>query len=89
MIIISKLESQEIAKRFPDVSIVRTMKGDSKRGHYYLEERRDVMAFLKEYRYKNVIEEHPARRERSSPKKKPYWKKDSRRGDQKSLHTKK
>lgn len=89
MIIISKLESQEISKRFPDVSIVRTMKGDSKRGHYYLEERRDVMNFLRSYRRRNIIEEHPVQREKTSPKKKSHYKRDNRRGDQQSLRTKK
>lgn len=88
MIMINKQERDVVTTRFPDVSIVRTMRGDSKRGHYYLEERRDVMTFLREYRRRNVIEEHPARRERPSPKKKPYQKKENRRGDYKSLHTK-
>lgn len=88
MTIINKEERNVIAQRFPDVSIVRTMKGDSKRGHYYLEERRDVMNFLRAYRRRHVIEEYPVQSEKRPQRKKQNNKKN-RRGDGQSLRTKK
>ena len=50
MILISKYEKAAVSERFPSVHIARTMKQDSKRGHYYMEERRDAMAYLRELR---------------------------------------
>lgn len=50
MIQINKEEKQLIAERFPDVHIVRTMKGDSKRHHYYCEEAPRVLRFLEKMR---------------------------------------
>lgn len=47
---INAAEKQAISKKFPRVHIVRTMKSDSKRHHYYCEEQRDAMRFLKELR---------------------------------------
>ena len=68
---INRKERDAISEKFPDVSIVRTMKGDSKRKHYYLEERRDVMRFLREYRNKSVIEEHPRKKYKNYNRRKP------------------
>lgn len=50
MIQVSKEEKMIIAERFPDVHIVRTMKGDSKRHHYYCEEAPRVLRFLEKMR---------------------------------------
>lgn len=47
---INASEKQALSKRFPYVHIVRTMKSDSKRHHYYMEENRDAMRFIKELR---------------------------------------
>lgn len=50
MISINKEEKMAIAARFPDVCIVRTMKGDSKRHHYYCEEAPRVLRYLESLR---------------------------------------
>jgi hypothetical protein len=50
MIAISKEEKDVISKRFPNVHIVRTMRQKSKRHHYFCEESRGVMNYLKEAR---------------------------------------
>lgn len=50
LIKINAAEKQAISKKFPHVHIVRTMKSDSKRHHYYCEEQRDAMRFLRELR---------------------------------------
>ena len=55
MVQVTKEEKAAIVKRFPDAHIVRTMRGDSKRGHYYVEETRKIMAFLKEFRNAGVV----------------------------------
>lgn len=47
---INASEKQAISKRFPYVRIVRTMKSDSKRHHYYMEENREAVRFIKELR---------------------------------------
>lgn len=50
MVLINKDEKTAIAKRFPDAHIVRTMKGDSKRHHYYCEETLSILRFLNRMR---------------------------------------
>lgn len=50
MVLINKQEKEIIAERFPDVHIVRTMKQDSKRHHYYCEEAKRVMRLLNKLR---------------------------------------
>lgn len=50
LIKINAAEKQAISRKFPHVHIVRTVKGDSKRHHYYCEEQRDAMRFLKKLR---------------------------------------
>ena len=77
MIIINRQERDAIMEKFPDISIVRTMRSDSKRGHYYLEERRDVMKFLRNFRNKNVIEEYPPKK---NPQKQRYRNNKKRKG---------
>lgn len=46
MVAITLNEKNEIRKNFPDVHIVRTMKQDSKRHHYYMVEERAPMRHL-------------------------------------------
>jgi hypothetical protein len=50
MIAITLSEKNAIHKRFPDVHIVRTMKQDSKRHHYYMVEEFGPMRMLRELR---------------------------------------
>lgn len=50
MILINKAEKDAIHERFPNVFIIRTMKHDSKRHHYYCEEDRRVIRYLNERR---------------------------------------
>lgn len=50
MIAITKAEKDVICERFPKVHIVRTMKQKSKRHHYYCEESRGVMNYLRKAR---------------------------------------
>lgn len=50
MIAINKLEREVISKRLPNIHIVRTMKQQSKRHHYYCEENKQVMKLLSEIR---------------------------------------
>lgn len=57
MIQISKEERMAIAEMFPDVHVVRTMKSDSKRHHYYCEEAPRVLRFLDRMRSRGVIYE--------------------------------
>lgn len=50
MVAITLNEKSEIRKKFPDVHIVRTMKQDSKRHHYYMVEESAPMRYLKALR---------------------------------------
>ncbi len=56
MVAITKTEKEAIAKRFPNVHIVRTMKQKSKRHHYYCEESRAVMRYLEQLRNTSATE---------------------------------
>lgn len=53
---ITKDEKNALTKAFPNVQIVRTMKQDSKRGHYYCTEEKRVIRFLENYRNRRVVE---------------------------------
>ena len=61
MILINKAEKEAIVKKYPHTHIVRTMKQDAHRHHYYCVEDRRVMKLLEDYRNSNVVEEHPPR----------------------------
>lgn len=50
MIAITLAEKKVIHKRYPDVHIVRTMKNDSKRHHYYMVESGAPMRLLNSLR---------------------------------------
>lgn len=50
MISITKAEKEAIREKFPKAHIVRTMKQDSKRGHYYCEESNGVLGFIRQLR---------------------------------------
>ena len=57
MIAISKEEKDVISRRFPNVHIVRTMRQKSKRHHYFCEESRGVMNYLRKVRDTNQARE--------------------------------
>jgi hypothetical protein len=50
MVEINVAEKKYIVERLPFINIVRTMKQDSKRHHYYCEETRQVTDLLRELR---------------------------------------
>lgn len=50
MISINKSEAKAIRENLPNVHIVRTMRQKSKRGHYFCEESRQAVRFLKDFR---------------------------------------
>lgn len=50
MVEITQSEKKAIKERYPDVHIVRTMKQDSKRHHYYMTEDRKPMELLRKLR---------------------------------------
>lgn len=64
MIPVTKTEKFAILKKFPNAQFTRTMKQDSKRGHYYCVEQKDIMKYLKEIRRANVVEFHAAKKEK-------------------------
>ena len=51
MIAINLREKEKIAERYPNIHFVRTMKGDSKRHHYYMEESPGPMRLLRKLRF--------------------------------------
>lgn len=65
MVPVTKTEKEEILKKFPNIHITRTMKQDSRRGHYYCEEEKNAMRFLRDLRKRNVVEEHYPPKKRS------------------------
>lgn len=65
---ISKEEKKELSERFPKATFVRTMKQDSKRGHYYCVEEKSLMRALNEIRRSNVTEEKTDRKFRQKNK---------------------
>ena len=73
MIAISRDEKEKIAERFPNIHFVRTMRGDSKRHHYYMEEAPGPMRLLRKLRY-GVEEAVKKGRGRNQPRK--NWKRD-------------
>jgi len=50
VIAITAAEKQSICKKYPNAHIVRTMKQDSKRHHYYMVEAGAPMRYLNELR---------------------------------------
>lgn len=68
MIAITISEKEAIRQRFPTVKIVRTMKQDSKRHHYYMEEQYAPMRYLMTLR--GLDKKKPQRqRNKNAPKK--------------------
>ncbi len=57
MIMVSKREKEAISERYPRVFFTRTMKQDSKRHHYYMEEAAGAMRMLRKLRYGDDYEE--------------------------------
>lgn len=54
MIAITAAEKQAISAKYPKLHIVRTMRQDSKRHHYYMEEAGGAMRMLKAMRGKDA-----------------------------------
>lgn len=55
MVPVTKEEKELLLKKYPNLSVARTMKGDSKRKHYYCEERPGAMAYLAKLRQQGVV----------------------------------
>ena len=55
MVPITKEEKEMLLKKYPDLCIARTMKQDSKRKHYFCEERPGAMAYLDRVRQRGVV----------------------------------
>ncbi len=56
MVMINKAEKDAIAKKFPYVHIVRTMRQKSKRHRYYCEEAKPAMRYLEQLRNPEKVE---------------------------------
>ena len=56
MISINKEEAKAMREYLPNAHIVRTMKQKSKRGHYFCEESKQVIKFLKNMRNGGLAE---------------------------------
>lgn len=56
MISITAKEKKAICNKLPGAYIVRTMKNDSKRHHYYMAETRSAMRVLQELRMANTAD---------------------------------
>lgn len=69
MISITLEEKNAIRERFPKVHIARTMRGDSKRHHYYVEEAPGVMRLVRQMRGYDVAPGRKRKRGYNSPKK--------------------
>ena len=55
MVPITREEKELLKKKYPDLCVARTMKQDSKRKHYYCEERAGAMAYLERIRQRGVV----------------------------------
>lgn len=55
MVSITRAEKDIISEMFPDIHIVRTMKQDSKRKHYFCTEDKRAMKVLNEMRRAGVV----------------------------------
>ena len=55
LIQITKLEKDAIVRAFSNVHIKRTVRQRSKRHHYYCEESKKVLDFLKKYREESCL----------------------------------
>jgi len=55
MVPVTKEEKEQLLKKYPDLSIARTMRQDSKRKHYFCEERPGAMAYLQKLRQQGII----------------------------------
>lgn len=55
MVPITREEKELLKKKYPDLCVARTMKQDSKRKHYYCEERAGAMAYLEKIRQRGVV----------------------------------
>ena len=75
MIAINRNEKDQISERYPNIHFVRTMKGDSKRHHYYMEESPGPMRLLKKIRY--GIDENEKKKGRGRNNTRKNWNRKS------------
>ena len=70
MVPITQEEKYLLLEKYPDLSVARTMRQDSKRKHYLCEERPGAMAYLNRIRQKNVVytRKHPKKQGQSGGK---------------------
>lgn len=54
MVLVNKQEKMALLEKFPSLHTVRTMKQDSKRHHYYVEELPVAMKYLRTLRGERV-----------------------------------
>ena len=55
MVPVTKEEKEMLLGKYPDLCIARTMRQDSKRKHYFCEERPGAMAYLDRIRQHGVV----------------------------------
>ena len=82
MVPITREEKILLRKKYPDLCVARTMKQDSKRKHYYCEERAGAMAYLEKIRQKDVV--YDSRYPDGKPPKqedRAVWQKGDKRGN--------
>lgn len=70
MVAITKSEKDAIVAKYPDTHIVRTMKQDSKRHHYYMTEDRKPMILLRKLREVGEVHTEKGRVDNRSKQKK-------------------
>ena len=91
MVPITREEKELLKKKYPDLCVARTMKQDSKRKHYYCEERAGAMAYLEKLRQRGVVfdsrfpEGKPPKPEERKPWKQNDGRKNNRSEKQKSV----
>lgn len=87
MVPITREEKELLKKKYPDLCVARTMKQDSKRKHYYCEERAGAMAYLERIRQRGVVFDsrfpggRPPKQEERRPWKQSNQRDNSRRND--------
>ena len=87
MVPITKEEKNLLKQKYPDLCIARTMRQDSKRKHYFCEERPGALSYLNRIRMRNVAfdSEWPngvkPERQDDGRQRKPWQNQNSRKGD--------
>lgn len=83
MVPITRDEKILLQKKYPNLCVARTMKQDSKRKHYYCEERVGAMAYLNEIRQMGVVYDSSWKNGKPQPKKdeRKSWKQNGKKND--------